>query len=164
MAGGKYSGQGFKHLAYHRDNSNQEKISVKIPAGISTGKKLRLAAKGNPGINGGPQGDLYIQIRVLEHPVFKRDGDNLLITRNIKFTEAALGTEIEVSTIDKKTLRLKIPPGTQNNAKFRLKGYGVPRMNSKGRGDAYVSINVEIPKDLSKKQEETIKKLSELGL
>ena len=153
-----------KLIAYHRDNSNQEKISVKIPAGISTGKKLRLAAKGNPGINGGPQGDLYIQIRVLEHPVFKRDGDNLLITRNIKFTEAALGTEIEVPTIDKKTLRLKIPPGTQNNAKFRLKGYGVPRMNSKGRGDAYVSINVEIPKDLSKKQEETIKKLSELGL
>ena len=153
-----------KLIAYHRDNSSQEKISVKVPAGISTGKKLRLTGKGNPGINGGPQGDLYIQIRVLEHPLFKRDGDDLIITRNIKFTEAALGTEIEVPTIDKKTLRLKVPPGTQNNAKFRLKDYGIPHMNSRGRGDAFVSINVEIPRDLTKKQEETIKKLSELGL
>ena len=153
-----------KLIAYHRDNSSQEKISVKVPAGISTGKKLRLTGKGNPGINGGPQGDLYIQIRVLEHPLFKRDGDDLIITRNIKFTEAALGTEIEVPTIDKKTLRLKVPPGTQNNAKFRLKDYGIPHMNSRGRGDAFVSINIEIPRDLTKKQEETIKKLSELGL
>ena len=153
-----------KLIAYHRDNSSQEKISVKVPAGISTGKKLRLTGKGNPGINGGPQGDLYIQMRVLEHPLFKRDGDDLIITRNIKFTEAALGTEIEVPTIDKKTLRLKIPPGTQNNAKFRLKDYGIPHMNGRGRGDAFVSINIEVPRDLTKKQEETIKKLSELGL
>ncbi len=153
-----------KLIAYHRDNSNQEKISVKIPAGISTGKKLRLAGKGNPGINGGPQGDLYIQIRVLEHPMFKRDVDDLLLTKNIKFTQAVLGTEIDVPTIDKKTLRLKIPPGTQNNAKFRLKGYGIPHMNNKGRGDAYVSVNIETPKNLTKKQEETVKKLSELGL
>ena len=153
-----------KLIAYHRDNSSQEKISVKIPAGISTGKKLRLTGKGNPGINGGPQGDLYIQMRVLEHPLFKRDGDDLIITRNIKFTEAALGTEIEVPTIDKKTLRLKVPPGTQNNAKFRLKDYGIPHMNGRGRGDAFVSINIEVPRDLTKKQEETIKKLSELGL
>ena len=153
-----------KLIAYHRDNSNQEKISVKIPAGISTGKKLRLAGKGNPGINGGPQGDLYIQIRVIEHPLFKRDGDDLLLTKNVRFTEAVLGTEIDVPTIDKKTLRLKIPPGTQNNAKFRLKNYGIPHMNAKGRGDAYVSINIETPKTLTKKQEETVKKLSELGL
>lgn len=153
-----------KLIAYHKDDSNQEKISVKIPAGISTGKKLRLAGKGNPGINGGPKGDLYIQIRVIEHPLFKREGDDLLLTKNIKFTEAALGTEIDVPTIDKKTLRLKIPPGTQNNAKFRLKGYGIPHMNGKERGDAYVSVNIETPKTLTKKQEETIKKLSELGL
>ena len=153
-----------KLIAYHRDNSNQEKISVKIPAGISTGKKLRLAGKGNPGINGGPQGDLYIQIRVLEHPLFKREGDDLFLTRNIKFTDAVLGTEIDAPTIDKKTLRVKIPPGTQNNAKFRLKGYGIPHLNSNERGDAYVSVNIETPKNLTKKQEEIVKKLSELGL
>lgn len=153
-----------KLIAYHRDNSNQEKISVKIPAGMSTGKKLRLAGKGNPGINGGPKGDLYIQIRVIEHPLFKRDGDDLLLTKNIKFTDAVLGTEIDVPTIDKKTLRLKIPPGTQNNAKFRLKAYGIPHMNDKKRGDAFVTVNVETPKTLTKKQEEIVKKLSELGL
>ena len=87
-----------------------------------------------------------------------------MLTKNVKFTEAVLGTEIDVPTIDKKTLRLKIPPGTQNNAKFRLKNYGIPHMNAKGRGDAYVYINIETPKTLTKKQEETVKKLSELGL
>ena len=101
---------------------------------------------------------------MIDHPLFKREGDDLLLTKNIRFTEAALGTEIDVPTIDKKTLRLKIPPGTQNNAKFRLKGYGIPHMNGKERGDAYVSINIETPKNLTQKQEETIKKLSELGL
>jgi curved DNA-binding protein len=153
-----------KMIAYHKDNSEQEKISVKIPAGISTGKKLRLSGKGNPGINGGPRGDLFIQVRVMEHPLFKRDGDDLTMAKSIKFTEAALGAEIEVQTIDKKTLRLKIPAGTQNNAKLRLKGYGVPRMNTIDRGDAYVSINIEVPKNLNKKQEELVKKLAELGL
>jgi curved DNA-binding protein len=151
-------------IAYRKDNSEQEKISVKIPAGISTGKKLRLTGKGNPGINGGPNGDLFIQIRVMDHPVFKRDGDDLIMTKSIKFSEAALGTEIEVQTIDKKTLRLKVPAGTQNNAKLRLKGYGVPRMNGVDRGDAYVSISIEVPKNLTKKQEETVKKLAEMGL
>jgi DnaJ-class molecular chaperone len=86
------------------------------------------------------------------------------MAKSIKFTEAALGAEIEVQTIDKKTLRLKIPAGTQNNAKLRLKGYGVPRMNTIDRGDAYVSINIEVPKNLNKKQEELVKKLAELGL
>ncbi|MBN1905396.1 MAG: J domain-containing protein, partial [Deltaproteobacteria bacterium] len=153
-----------KTIAYRKDNSEQEKISVKIPAGISTGKKLRLTGKGNPGINGGPSGDLYIQVRVMDHPLFKRDGDDLTMTKSIKFTEAVLGTEIEVQTIDKKTLRLKVPAGTQNNAKLRLKGYGVPSMNGVDRGDAYVSISIEVPKNLTKKQEETLKKLAEMGL
>ena len=86
------------------------------------------------------------------------------MTKNIKFTEATLGTEVNVLTIDKKTLRLKIPRGTQNNAKFRLKGYGIPHMNSNDRGDAYVLVNIETPKNLTKKQEDIIKKLSESGL
>jgi len=153
-----------KLIAYHRDNSQQEKISVKIPAGISTGKKLRLTGKGNPGINGGPRGDLYIKIRILDHPVFIREGDDIIMTRNIKFSKAALGSEIDVETIDKKTLRLKIPSGTQNNAKFRLKGYGIPHMNKKGRGNAYVYANIEVPKKLTKNQKEAIKKLSEMGI
>ena len=142
----------------------QDKVSVKIPAGITTGKKLRLQGKGQPGLHGGPNGDLFIEIRILDHPLFKRDGDDLLLTRDIKFTEAALGTEIEVPTIDKKTLKLKIPPGTQGNARFRLKGYGMPHMNDKGRGDAYVVINISVPRELDKKRMDILKKASEAGL
>ncbi len=153
-----------KVIAYHRDGSKQERISVKIPAGIPDGKKLRLAGKGNTGRNGGPNGDLYIKIRIMDHPVFKREEDNTVMTRNIKFSEAALGSEIEVETIDKKTLRLKIPPGTQNNAKFRLKGYGMPHMNKKGRGDAYIYVNIEVPQKLTGKQEKIIKELSDMGI
>lgn len=153
-----------KLISYHRDGSHQEKISVKIPAGISSGKKLRLTGKGNPGMNGGPHGDLYIKIMIMAHPVFKREDDNTIMTRNIKFSEAALGAEIEVPTIDKKTLRLKIPPGTQNNAKFRLKGYGMPHMNKKGRGDAHIYVNIEVPQKLTGKQEKIIRELSDTGI
>ena len=153
-----------KIISFQAGGAGPDKISVKIPAGISTGKKLRISEKGHPGLNGGTNGDLYIQIEVLEHPRFKRESDDLIIVRDIKFSEALLGTEIEVPTIDKKTLKLKIPSGTQNNAKFRLKGYGMPHMNQKGRGDAYVVVNITVPKKLNKKQEELAKKISEAGL
>jgi curved DNA-binding protein len=153
-----------KVVSYHAGNSKQDKVSVKIPAGISTGKKLRLQGKGHPGLNGGPNGDLYIQIRLLEHPLFKREGDDLLLPREIKFSEAALGTEIEVPTIDKKTLKLKIPPGTQGNAKFRLNGYGMPSLNGRGRGDAYVVVNISVPKKLDKKQKALLKEIAETGI
>jgi curved DNA-binding protein len=153
-----------KVISYQTGSKKQENVSVKIPAGISTGKKLRLQGKGNHGLNRGPNGDLYIQIKVLEHPLFKRETDDLLLNMEIKYSEAVLGSEIEVPTIDTKRLRLKIPPGTQDNAKFRLKGYGMPHMNGKGRGDAYVIINISIPKKLNKKQEELIQKISEAGL
>ena len=142
----------------------QNNVSVKVPAGIFTGKKLRLRGKGQPSPYGGPNGDLFIQIKVLDHPLFKRDGDDLISKREIMFSEAALGTEIEVPTIDKKTLRLKITPGTQNNAKFRLKGYGMPHMNGKGRGDTYVQVTIKVPKKLNKKQKELIQELAETGL
>jgi curved DNA-binding protein len=153
-----------KTISYHSGSPGQEKVSVKIPAGIPTGKKLRLLGKGQPGLYGGPGGDLYIDIRILEHPVFKREDDDLILTRDIRFTEAAMGTEIEVPTIDKKTLKLKIPAGTQGNARFRLKGYGMPHMNDKGRGDAYVIINIAVPKELDKRQKDILKKASEAGL
>ena len=119
---------------------------------MSTGKKLRLKGKGRPGVHGGPNGDIYIQIKVLEHPEFKREGDDLVITKQIKFSEALSGTEINVTTIDGKTLRLKVPSGTQSNARFRMKGYGMPHMNGNGRGDAYVEISIAVPKKLNKKQ------------
>lgn len=142
----------------------QNNISVKVPAGIFTGKKLRLKGKGQPSPYGGPNGDLYIQVKVIDHPLFQRDGDDLILKREIKFSEAVIGTEIEVETIDKKILRVKIKPGTQNNAKFRLKGYGMPHMNGKGRGDTYVQVTTAVPKRLNKKQKELVEKFMEMGL
>jgi len=153
-----------KVISYNIEGAKQDGISVKIPEGISTGKKLRLQGKGKPGMYGGPPGDLYIQIKLLDHPLFKRQGDDLFLTQEIKFSEAVLGTEIEVPTIDKKTLRLKIPPGTQSNAKFRFKGYGMPHMNGNGRGDAYIQITIAVPKKLNKKQKALVKEISDLGL
>jgi len=145
-------------------NGQKQSVAVKTPAGISTGKKLRIPGKGQPGQIGGPTGDLYIKIKVREHPVFKRDGDNLHLIREIRFSQAALGTEIEVPTIDKKTLRLKIPPGTQSNAKFRLKGYGMPHMNGGGRGDAYVQVAIAVPTKLNQKQRKLAKELADADM
>lgn len=152
-----------KSISYH-SNGGQESVQVKVPPGVATGKKLRLSGKGEPGAIGGPPGDLFIQIRVLDHPVFRRNGDDLYMTKEIDYSEAVLGTEIEVPTIYGSTLRMKVPPGTQSNAKLRLRGYGMPRMNGGGRGDAYVQIAVKIPKKLNKKQKEAVKRLSEAGL
>ena len=148
----------------YQDGDSQQNISVKIPAGISTGKKLRIPGKGRPGLDGGPRGDLFVQIKVLDHPLFKREGDDLILTREIRFSEALAGTEIEVPAIDKKTLRLKIPAGTQCNARFRLKGYGMPCMGGNGRGDAYVQVVVAVPEKLSKKQKALLKDMEESGL
>ena len=151
-----------KVISYH-EGGRQETVSVKVPAGISTGKKLRLSGKGAASPHGGPNGDLYVLIRVLDHPVFKRDGDDLLLTREIRFTEALSGTEIEVPTIDRKTLRLKIPPGTQNQAKLRMKSYGMPRMDGDGRGDAYIQVSIAVPAKLNKKQKALLKEMEDAG-
>lgn len=152
-----------KTISY-QPGAPQEKLSVKIPAGISTGKKLRLQGKGQPGLYGGPPGDVYIHIRVLDHSLFKREGDDLILNKEIKFSEAISGAEIEVPTIDDKTLRLKIPEGTQSKARFRLKGYGMPRLEGKGRGDAFVEISIAVPRKLTKKQKALVQELVEAGL
>ena len=153
-----------KIISYQVEDGGQAKVSVKVPAGITSGKKLRVAGKGQPGINGGPAGNLYIQVKIHDHPVFKRENDDLYVKKDISFSQAVLGTEIEVSTIDKKTMRLTIPSGTQNNAKFRLKGYGMPYMKASGRGELYVIINISVPQKLTKKQKELIQKIAETGL
>jgi curved DNA-binding protein len=152
-----------KKLSLQIENRIEE-INVKIPAGISTGKKLRLPGKGLSGYNGGPNGDLYLNINVLPHPIFSRDGNDLYIERNIKFTQAALGTIIDVPTLDGTIKRLKISPGTQNNTKIRMKGYGVAGLKGALKGDQYVKINVEVPKKLSERQQKIIKQLAEDGI
>ena len=152
-----------KIISYQLDG-RQETVSVKIPAGIPAGRKLRLQGKGQAGPYGGPAGDLYVKIRVLDHPVFRRENDDLYSKQIIRFSDAVLGTEIEVPTIDKKLLKLKIPPGTQNNARFRLKGYGLPHMKGQGRGDAYAEISIEVPKKINKKQKAIVESLKKEGL
>ena len=151
-------------VSYQSKPGTNDQVSVKIPAGITDNKKLRLKGKGQEGYNGGPKGDLFIQVKILDHTIFKREGDDLTLKKDIKYSEAVLGSEIEVTTIDKKTLRLKIPPGTQNNARLRLKGYGMPHMGQKGRGDAYALINIVVPKELNKKQKALLEEISKAGL
>ncbi|HOG12601.1 MAG: DnaJ C-terminal domain-containing protein [Smithellaceae bacterium] len=141
-----------------------ENINVKIPPGISSGKKLRLPGKGLPGYNGGQNGDLYLNINVLSHPIFARDGNDLYIEKTIKFSQAALGTTIDVPTIDGTMKRLKIAPGTQNNTKIRMKGFGVPVLKESRNGDQFVKVNVEVPKKLTDKQARLIEQLAADGM
>ncbi len=141
-----------------------EQVKVKIPAGIADGKKLRLAGMGQPGPEGGTPGNFYIKIKVLDHPLFKREGDDLHLNREIKFSDASLGTSIEVPTIDGKRLSLKIPAGSQSGSKLRLRGHGMPRMGGGGKGDAYVTVQVAVPIKLTKRQKELIEKFREEDL
>jgi curved DNA-binding protein len=142
----------------------QKRIDVKIPKGMTTGKKLRLAGKGQPGAFGGPPGDLYIQAKVVDDPVFSLVGHDVYVDREIKLTEALLGTQIEIPTVDGKNLNLKIPSGTQHQTKMRMKGYGLPEMRPNRRGNLYARILVKPPKRLNKKQKALIQELSETGL
>ena len=141
-----------------------EKISVKIPPGTLPGKKLRLTGKGSPSPMGGPPGDLYVKLKEVEHPVFKRESNDLLVDRRIKLTEATLGTKVTVPTLDGKTMSLKVPPGTQSQTKMRLKNYGLPTASGKSRGDLLVRIIMETPANLTKKQKALLEELAKEGL
>jgi len=152
-----------KKLALQKGNKTEE-VSVKIPAGISSGKKLRLAGKGIPGPYGGPSGDLYLNIQVQPHPIFSRDGDDLYVERTVSFSQACLGATIDVPILSGGSKRLKIPAGTQSNTKIRMKGFGAPHLKGEGQGDQYVRIFVDVPKKLNARQTDLIRKLSEEGL
>lgn len=132
-----------------------KKIKIKVPAGVDTGNVLPLRGQGEPGKNGGPSGDLYVNIRVAPHQVFTRKGFDISIEEHISFGKAALGTEIKVPTIDG-DVKYKVPEGTQPGTIFRLKGKGVPKVNGHGRGDQYVKLIVDVPKNLDDKQREAL--------
>ena len=153
---------GEKRVSY-RKNGRIEEVSVKIPKGIPTGKKLRLAGKGMQGRNGGPSGDLYLQISVREHPIFTREGDDLVVEKEVNFSEAVLGTTVEVPTLEGKK-RVKVPPGTQSHTKMRLKGLGLPRFQREGRGDELVKVIVRVPKRVSEKSKKLIEELAREGI
>ncbi len=139
---------------------NNKKLTVKIPAGIDDGQSVRVRNEGNAGSNGGPNGDLLVSVRVLPHALFQRDGSNVLCEMPITFSQAALGAEIEVPTLDGK-VRYTVPEGTQTGTTFRLRGKGIPYVGYKTRGDQYVTVVVETPTKLSKEQKELLRKFSE---
>jgi molecular chaperone DnaJ len=137
------------------------KVSVKIPAGVETGNKLRIPKAGDAGDSGGGPGDLYIFITVRENPLFIRDGADIHYKALITFVEATLGTELEVPTIQGKTM-LKVPAGTQPNTVLKMRDRGMPHINSKARGDQYVHIEIETPMNLTREQDELLRKFAKL--
>ena len=135
-------------------------IKVSIPKGAEEGMRLRMRGAGEASPNGGPAGDLYIIVHMAEHPVFARDGSDLFMEAPISFSQAALGDEIEVPTLDGKAL-VKIPPGTQTGTVFRLKGNGLPEVRGRGVGDQFVKVTVVTPSKLSSEQKELIKRFGQ---
>lgn len=141
----------------------KQRIKVTIPAGIESGKRINIPGQGDAGPNGGTAGDLYVDIHVNEHKHFQRDRTDIYCVVPISVTQAALGTEIFVTTLDDKKIKVKIPTGTQNGKILRIKGEGVPFLHNAGRrGDMYIRIQVAIPTKLSGKERELLAKLSEL--
>ena len=135
-------------------------IKVNIPAGIDHGQTISLRGQGNAGKNGGPAGDLLITVMVQPHELFRRDGVDVFCEAPITFTQAVLGAELEIPTIDGK-VKYSIPEGTQTGTVFRLKGKGIPVLNGRGRGDQYVTVTIETPRNLNKEQKEALRKFSE---
>ncbi len=139
-----------------------QKIKVTIPAGIESGKRINIPGQGDAGPNGGQPGDLYVYINVRPHKFFERDGNDVYCLIPVSFTQAVLGTDIYVSTLDSKKIKLKIPPGAQNGKILRLRNEGIPFLhNQNRRGDMYIKIRVEIPAKISIKAKNLLKELSE---
>ncbi len=137
--------------------------SVKVPAGIDNGQTIVMNGQGEPGRNGGPNGDLYIQITVRPHKLFKRDGTNLYLDLPISFTQAALGADIDVPTLGGGKTTVHIPEGTQNDAEFRLKGQGIQQLRSNYRGDMILHVRVEIPRKMTEKQKELLRQFEDIS-
>ncbi|MDD6771269.1 molecular chaperone DnaJ [Inconstantimicrobium porci] len=132
------------------------KITVKVPAGVDTGNMMPLRGQGEHGVNGGPAGDLYIRINVMPSNIFKRRGSDLYIDTHVSFGKAALGAEITVPSVDG-DVKITVPQGTQSGTMLRLKGKGVPKVNSGQRGNQYVNVIVDTPKNLNEKQKEALR-------
>ena len=151
---GSCGGQGKKQAS--------KRLSVTIPKGVDDGTKIRLAGKGEAGSRGAGNGDLYLFINVYSHELFKRSDENLFFECPISIADAALGTSIEIPTIDGGKAKIKIPSGTQSGKQFRLKGKGMPYMRGSGTGDLYVQVNTEVPVSLNKEQKELLEKFREI--
>ena len=142
-----------------RGSGTQRRVrsfQVKVPAGVKDGARIRLAGRGEPGPAGGQPGDLYVRVRVQRHPIFGRSGNDLVLDLPLTYAEAALGSNVKVPTLNG-PVTMKVPAGTQNGRTFRLKGKGVPRRG--GHGDLLVTVHVEVPRKLSKREKELLKQL-----
>ncbi len=141
--------------------SSRKKIQVSIPAGIDDGQSIRIRDKGEPGTNGGPRGDLLVEVRVARHPIFAREDMNIFSSVNISFAQAALGGKIRIPTVDS-DVEYEVKPGTQPNTRIRLKGKGVPSLRNKNiRGDHYVTLTLQVPTNLSNESKEALRKFDE---
>ena len=136
------------------------KIQASVPAGIDNGQTISIRGQGHAGKNGGPAGDLLVTITVRPHELFRREGTSVLCEAPITFPQAVLGAELEIPTIDGK-VKYDIPEGTQSGTTFRLKGKGIPALNGRGRGDQYVTVYIETPRNLNREQKEALKKFAE---
>jgi molecular chaperone DnaJ len=139
---------------------NERKLKVNIPAGVDTGTRLRLQNEGQPGSNAGPPGDLYVVIKLKDHPIFERQGDELHCSVPVNVAQAALGTQIDLLTFDGLE-SVKIPEGTQSGVQIRLRNLGVPRLQGSGRGDLFVHIDVRVPAKLTREQRKLFESLRE---
>jgi molecular chaperone DnaJ len=138
--------------------SRERVVTVKVPAGVEEGARILYSSEGEAGVYGGPPGDLYVVLHAKEHSFFEREGKNLYCVVPISFSQAALGAEIQVPTLEN-DYALKIPEGTQTGSTFKLKNQGVPVLNGRGRGDLFVEVNVQTPAKLSKRQRELMQEL-----
>ena len=151
---GSCGGQGKKQAS--------KRLSVTIPKGVDDGTRIRLAGKGEAGSRGASNGDLYLFINVYSHDLFKRSEENLFFECPISIADAALGSSMEIPTIDGGKAKIKIPSGTQSGKQFRLKGKGMPLIRGSGTGDLYVQVNTEVPVSLNKEQKELLEKFREI--
>jgi curved DNA-binding protein len=147
-----------------RKNGQPQQVSVKIPKGIEEGKKLRLKGKGGSSQNGGPAGDLYLKVGISEHPVFSREGDNLIVTKMLNFSDACMGGKVEVETLEGKKFSVRVPTGSVNGSKLRIRGYGLPTGPLGERGDLFVKLAVNVPEELNDEQLVAVERLREVGL
>lgn len=136
------------------------KLKINIPAGIDDGQAISLRGEGDPGMRGGPSGDLYISIRVRPHSLFQRQGTDVICEIPITFVQAALGSELDIPTLDGK-VKYTIPEGTQTGTVFKIKGKGIPFIRGNGRGDQYLKVNVEVPQRLNERQKEILREFAE---
>jgi len=142
------------------ESGRRETLNVRIPPGVKEGGRIRLAGKGSPGMNGGPNGDLFAKVRIRPHPVFERDGDHIRMEAPISVAEAVNGASIEIPTLDGR-VQLRIPAGTDGGSKLRLRGKGVPGRGGKNAGDLFVTVRIRVPKELDDEKREQLDALLE---